>query len=111
MTSIIELFNKMFMPHKVKPIRREYRMVDELYPYFKYVICVNNKYLSDLDWMFGPKELHEWANEYNCVCMMDRALYNKWNNRWESNGIGGGDYYFLATNDDEVATISMLRWS
>lgn len=86
-------------------------MVEDLYRDFKYVIVVNNENHSWWHPFCPYEEAIDWAKEYGCEILVDRVIYNEWNNRWESNGIAGGDFLFFAMNDDEAATMTVLRWS
>jgi hypothetical protein len=82
--------------------------VDQLYTQFKHVMVIND----DAAWYIwaDDKELDAWCFENRCYYMYDRALYDRWMKRWCSNGIGGGDYYFIATDDDEHFIYAQMVW-
>lgn len=78
--------------------------VDRAYDEFKYVIRVNERTWPDRD------EFDLWCQLNLCYYCYDRVWYDKWRNRWESNGIGGGDAFFILTDNDETAVMAQLRW-
>lgn len=82
--------------------------VDHLYSQFRHVMVIND----DESWYIwaDEKDLDRWCFENRCYYMYDRAFYDPWMKRWYSNGIGGGDYYFIATNSDEHFVHAQMRW-
>ena len=83
-------------------------VVDQLYTQFKHVMVVGNEAAWDV-WA-DDKELDAWCFENQCYYMYDRVVYDPWINRWCSNGIGGGDHYFIATDYDEQFVYAQLVW-
>ena len=98
-------------PFKSKVEPKLYHRVDDLYRNFKYVIPVNPEYRAWWHFNLPLSNASIWAMEYQCEILSDRVLWNEWSKRWESNGIGGEDLVFFATNDDEAATMTILRWT
>ena len=84
-------------------------VVNHLYLRYKHVIVINSSASGALWDDHCP--LDEWCQANDCYWLYDRAWYDQWNNRWESNGIGGGDYFFLATNSDESSVLAKIIWS
>lgn len=83
--------------------------VDKAYTSFKHVIRVVN---DEGLWTGGkPAELEDWCYQFSSYYFWDRVWFNQWRNRWESNGIGGGDYFFIVTDYDDSAILAKLRWS
>jgi hypothetical protein len=52
-----------------------------------------------------------WCEENGCHCFWDRVLWDKWMNKWSSNGIGGFDVLFIAADDEETAMLARLSWA
>lgn len=78
--------------------------VDRAYKEFKHVIMVHdyNHYYHD--------EFDMWCQLNLCYYLYDCVWYDRWRNRWESNGIGGSDALFVLTNNDDTAIMAQLRW-
>ena len=82
-------------------------VIDRMYNKYEFVIRI----VQDQElWRSNTKELEDWCFQNSCYYMSDRAWYDPFRQRWESNGIGGGDYFFILTNNKEVATLAQLRW-
>ena len=54
--------------------------------------------------------LYDWCVENDCQYGWDRVLWDKWSNRWLSNGIGGGDKLFIIAKDADTAFQAKLIW-
>lgn len=83
--------------------------IELLYSSYTHVIPIN----FDLVWnTYGHNlsEFDRWCQQYFCYYFYDRVWYDKWRHRWESNGIGGYDMLFIATNCDTGAMMSKLGW-
>lgn len=85
--------------------RCEHTIVDRVYDGYKHVIMVNNYDWKELD------EFNLWCQLNLCYYLFDRVVYCSYTNRWESNGIAGGDALFILTNNDSTAVIARLRWT
>lgn len=46
----------------------------------------------------------KWRNDWH------RVMWDKWNQDWIENGIGGGDYMFFAFKNGEDETLFRLVW-
>ena len=88
----------------------QYIMVDNLYTNFKYVIPINQS-IWDLSEIDRSNQLYKWCEQHDSVFMYDRVIYDTYFKRFFSNELGGGDYYFIATNNEEEAVQNVLRWS
>jgi len=90
-------------------------IIRECYHGYSYVYCFNNHMHRVYDWTdndFGLWDIEEWC-EINCQGKWridwQRAIQNYWG-RWEQNGIGGGDYYFIAFKNSIDYSKFLLRW-
>lgn len=83
-------------------------VVERLYNDFKHVMVVGD----DAAWHVWAdhSELDSWCIDNDCYFMYDRAIYDQWMKRWFSNSIGGGDYYFIATNNTESFVHAQMVW-
>ena len=83
-------------------------VIDHLYYKFDHVMVINN----DMAWEVwtNHSELDAWCIDNDCYFMYDRAIYDQWMKRWFSNGIGGSDYYFVATNNKESFVHAQMVW-
>lgn len=82
--------------------------MDCLYTNFKHVMAISDELAMAA--YSDDAELNQWCIENHCHYLYDRAIYDRWMNRWSSNGIGGGDYYFIACNDDEYFVYAQMIW-
>lgn len=84
-------------------------------------LCIDNEYskgnyvipINDSHYPWTPnnnKELYDWCIDYDCRFGWDRVLWDKWSHRWTSNGIGGSDYIFIISTNEETATLAKLTW-
>lgn len=100
----------MIWPFSLPPRLKEYGRsvhhlnVDHAYNEFKHVIMVNRSPWPDRD------EFDMWCQLNLCYYCYDRVWYDKWRNRWESNGIGGFDVLFVLTDNDDTAVMAQLVW-
>lgn len=94
-----------------EPPKKRYHTVEQLYSEFKYVIQANNEHHVWWHPICPFEDAIAWAKEHNCEILVDRVLWDPWMQKWASNGIGGGDYLFFATNDEATALMTALRWS
>lgn len=104
-------FFTFFRRKELEEPKKPYHKVDQLYADFRYVIQVNNDHH---EWWhpFCPfEEAKAWARDHSCEILVDRVIWDSWMQRWTNNEIGGGDYLFFATNDEDAATMTTLRWS
>ena len=92
--------------------------IADMFKNFKHVIEVDpNKFLWDggLAWVPHPKaKQYFWPERElgnNCVWRFERVGWDKWDQRWPINEIGGGDRVFVATNNKEDAIMIALQWS
>jgi len=84
--------------------------VDKAYRDGLHVITVDDQHeihrLSDV----FVSDLYRWCSENNCRFGWDRVLWDSYQQRWVSNGIGGGDHLFIVTDDPCTATSARLTW-
>jgi hypothetical protein len=95
------------LPQPLEVHRRLNIPIDWAYGQYKHIILVGDGHTVWRD----TNELEESCMHNFAFYIIDRVLYDKWNKRWCSNSIGGGDEIFIVTNYDEGATILSLRWS
>lgn len=60
------------------------------------------------------EEFDLWCQHNHCYYFYDRVLYDRWafpKRRWVTNGIGGFDLMFIATNYESGATMAKLTWN
>lgn len=55
-------------------------------------------------------EVLDWCRDRGCKVFWDRVTWDKWKGCWESNGIGGVDVLFIASDVPEVITEARLSW-
>lgn len=88
--------------------REEFGAVDSLYDKYKHVICISPEKSGGF-WV-NREPLNQWCLDNECHWTADRALPDCTGNRWRSNGVAGGDYFFVATNSNEAAMLAKLVW-
>lgn len=77
--------------------------VNQAYGSDKHVIATYSGW-DELD------ELTSWCKENGCQCFWDRVVWDRWMNRWSSNGIGGFDCLFIQADSDDTSALARLTW-
>jgi hypothetical protein len=92
--------------------------ITDMFKNFEHVIEVNpNKFLWDggLSWVPHPKaKQYFWPERElgkNAVWRFERVVWDKWDQRWHINGLGGEDRVFVATNNEKDAIMIALQWA
>lgn len=93
--------------------------ITNMFEKFKHVIIVDhNKFFDPYEPMaWVPHEQSKqyfWPNRElgnNAVWRFERVYWNEWDQRWHISGIGDGDKVFVATNNDEDATMIALLYT
>lgn len=93
--------------------------ITNMFQHFKHVIEVDTNKFMDLDEPFGWVPCDDalqyfWpARELgdNAVWRFERVMLDKWTNTWYVNGLGDEDKVFVATNNDEDATMIALKYT
>lgn len=92
--------------------------ITDMFKNFKHVIEVDTSKFTNpnepMAWVpckdaqqyFWPKR--ELGN--NAVWRFERVMWDKWDNRWHVNCLGGEDKIFVATNNDKDATMITLKY-
>lgn len=61
---------------------------------------------------YGYHDINDWCNDnLSGKFRFDGHRVIKYNNEWEVNELGGGDYIFAAFEDEKDYTYFLLRWS
>jgi len=111
---VAHLLRKVFVPDK--PVQSLHDVdlgstslcVDHQYGAGRYVIEISPVHYN---WERNrDSDLHQWCIENKCQYGWYRVLWDKWTNRWSSNGIGGGDHLFIITDDEKTAVLAKLTW-
>ena len=79
--------------------------VDHEYSKGNYVVLVSDEHFDNANC-----GLHDWCVQNKCQYGCDRVLWDKWVNRWASNGIGGRDELFVIAKDADSAILAKLVW-
>ena len=90
--------------------------VKDYYFGYPYVHCVTDRdhtiYFWDLGWC-GMIAIHQWCKE-NCKDKFRidflQVLKDSYTDEWEVNGMGGGDYIFIAFKNESDMMWFKLRW-
>lgn len=85
------------------------RSIDEMYRSYAHVIRVDPRHIPWRD-RDAFLELRRWARINHCGAVVDRVIWDQWQQRWEENQIGGTDQVFLGTNDEGTAMLARLTW-
>ena len=90
--------------------------VKDYYFGYPYVHCFTDRdhtaYFVDLGWC-GMPVIHQWCKEnLKDKFRIDflQVLKDSYTDEWEVNGIGGGDYYFIAFKNESDMMWFKLRW-
>jgi hypothetical protein len=90
--------------------------VKDYYFGYPYVHCFTDRdhtaYFVDLGWC-GMPVIHQWCKEnLKDKFRIDflQVLKDSYTDEWEVNGIGGGDYYFIAFKNESDMIWFKLRW-
>lgn len=93
--------------------------INNRFMHFKHIIVVDYNKFLDLSQPFGYCPCED-ANQYlyparplgeNAVWCFERVFWNPWQQEWNINGMGDEDKVFVATNNDEDATMIALKYS
>lgn len=93
--------------------------IKKMFEKFKHIIVV------DVDKFTDPTEPFTWvpcedAKQYfwpqrelgnNAVWRFERVYWNEWEKDWKVNGLGVGDFIFVATNNDMDAMMIRLKYA
>jgi hypothetical protein len=91
--------NNMFMHFKHIIVVDPYKFFQ--YDPFTYVPCDDAQ-----QYLWPHRELGD-----NAVWRIERVFWNTWQQEWNVNGMGDEDKVFVATNNDEDATMIALKYS
>jgi hypothetical protein len=98
------------LPPRIDASRQLQIPIDWAYNSYKYVFRIrwNHHFLfrSDLRQELEQSCMHNFA-----YYIFDRVMYDRWNNRYVSNGLGDSDEIFIVTNYNAGATLLQLRWT
>lgn len=89
--------------------RSIYTSIERAYGEFEFVFPIN----AIEDYFDDRLNFDLWCQHNFCYYFLDRVSYDRWasRRRWVSNGIGGIDLLFIATNSEASATMAKLRWN
>ena len=93
------------LPFRLEDKRQIHLPVDWAYSEYQHIILLHYDVVYN-----EPDEFELWCQQNFCYYFYDRVLYDCWAHRYCSNGIGGWDGLFLATNYDNSAVMAKLRW-
>lgn len=100
------------LPPSIINQHKQYRILhhqcaDRAHFDFDYVFPINH-FPHGID-----AEFDLWCQHNHCYYFYDRVLYDRWESgkrRWRTNGIGGVDLLFIATNSETAAIMAKLTW-
>lgn len=77
--------------------------VDQAYGSDKRVIATDAGW-DELD------NLTAWCELHGCQCFWDRVIWDRWMQRWSSNGIAGFDQLFIQADSEDTALLARMAW-
>lgn len=90
--------------------RSLYTSIERAYSEYEFVFPIDG--VEDL-YFEKRAEFDLWCQHNHCYYFIDRVSCDRWGSRrkWVSNGIGGFDLLFIATNSDTGALMAKLKWN
>lgn len=102
---IFKMLDSYIQWKKLKDDSHVYFTVDQLYQDYKHVIRVNFNNSRHREW----DDCVIWCNKNNMQFVTDIAVFDYSKMRWSS-GVFGSTEFFMATNNEETATMAYLTW-
>lgn len=99
------------LPPRLESSRCLHIPIDWAYNEYKYIFTIQWQYDFLIIGSSLKQELEEACMHNFAYYIFDRVIYDRWTNRWCSNGLGNSDEIFIVTNYDVGATLLTLRWS